>query len=54
MVAVLDGSVQKLRGVDATRSDDNPAQMAAEEVLQTSVAAMSEGGQTHVTVLTGE
>ena len=53
MVAVLDGPVQNLRGVDAIRSDDNLAQMAAEEVL-TDVAAMSEGAQTHVMVLTGE
>lgn len=54
MVAVLIGPVQDLRKVDAIRSDDNPAQVAAEEVLQTNAVAMSGGGQAHVMVLTGE
>lgn len=54
MVAVLDGPVQDLRKVDAIRSDDNPAQVVAEEMLQTNVVARSGGGQAHVMVLTGE
>ena len=53
MVAVLDRPVQDLRKVDAIRSDDNPAQVAAEEMVQTNVVAMSGGGQAHEMVLTG-
>lgn len=54
MVAVLDGPVQDLRMVDAIRSDDNPAQVAVGEVLQTNVMARSGGGQAHVMVPIGE
>lgn len=54
MVAVLDRPVQDLRKVDAIRSDDNPAQVAAEEMMQTNVVAMPGDEQAHVRVLTGE